>query len=289
LGRPAWKRVRHRRAPTSYFLFFFCLLSSLFYLLSPSPAYADEIIKSIEIQNQILERRPDILALIRMKEGDPFNRDKMENAIYDLRKWGVFKNVEAIVKHEGNSVSLIFQLEDAYILKDIEIHGNFPLLEKKVKRAIFFSTGDVFNEEKIPEQIGRMISFYEKEGYKDTVVFIEQVRDEPHRMVTLKLNIKKRKHFRLGEVTVRGNTVFWDSRLKNKLFSFSGYSPSKVKKGLEKIDELYQKNGYPRVRAKIVETHFDEEKQRVDLTLEIREGKRSTSLLKATNINSPIP
>ena len=95
-----------------------------------------EVIKSIEIQNQIPERRPDILALIRMKEGDTFDREKMENAIYDLRKWGVFKNVEAIVEHEGNSVSLIFQLVDAYILKDIEIHGNFPLLEKKVKRAI---------------------------------------------------------------------------------------------------------------------------------------------------------
>ncbi|MFO1518114.1 MAG: outer membrane protein assembly factor BamA [bacterium] len=242
--------------------------------IRPCTAFSAEILRSIEIQNQLASRRPDVLAIIRMKVGEPFDRDKMENSIYDLRKWGVFKNVEVIVKHEGNDVSLIYQLEDAYLIKDIEIHGNYPLLEKRVRRAIFFSLGDVYNPEKIPEQIERLIEFYEKEGRKDTSVFIEEHKDEQNRMVTLVISIHKGRSFRVGEVTIRGNTIFKDSRIENKISRFFDFKPNRIKKDLEKIEKLYRDHDYPRARVKLAEVHFNEEKRRVDVTIDIREGKK---------------
>src|SRR5262249_16697179 len=161
----------------------------------------------------IPERHPDILKVIRMKVGDEFDREKMENAIFDLRKWGVFKNVEVILKHESSGVDLIFQLKDAYLIKDVEIQGNYPILEKRIKGAVLLWGGDIFESEKIPEQINRLIEFYEKEGYKNTVVFIEQQKDEINRTVTLRIKIQKGRGFRINDVTIQGNTVFKDQRL----------------------------------------------------------------------------
>src|SRR4030095_15962184 len=207
-------------------------------------------------------------------EGDEFSREKMEDAIYDLRKWGVFKNVEVILKHEGGQVDLIFQLDDAYIIKDVEILGNYPILEKRIQRAIFLSRGDIFEEERVPEQITRLIEFYEKEGYQNTVVFIEQAKDERSRMVTLRIRIHKGRGFRIGEVTIEGNTVFKDQRLKNKISSFFDFKLNRVKKDLKDMEGVYRDEGYLRARARLKGVVFNEKKRIVDLTIEIREGKK---------------
>jgi outer membrane protein insertion porin family len=254
---------------------FLFILAFIFLLPFSTQATASETIRSIQIENELPKRRPDILDVIRIKEGDEFSQDRLANAIEDLRKWGVFKNVEVLVKHEGNNVTLIFQLEDAFIIKDIKLRGNYPLLEKRVHRAIFLTTGDIYNQEKLPEQIARLIEFYEKEGYKNTTVFIETQKNLEERTVTLKIKIQKGKEFGIGEITIQGNTLFMDSRLRNEIrHLLGGYKPARFKKDLEAIKQLYRKHGYPRAKVKATEIDFNEKTHKVDITLEIHEGKK---------------
>lgn len=210
-----------------------------------------------------------------MRPGDPFSYDALENAINDLRKWGVFRQVEVLVERRPNrTVHLTFQLEDAYLIKDVEIHGNFPLLEKKIRRAIFLSSGEIFDPERIPEQIERLLSFYEKEGYRDTSVLIEKQFDEPHRKVILKIQIEKGKKYSVGEVQVVGNQAIESGKIKRKIRRFFNYSPNRLKKDFERITKLYHKKGYLKARVRLAKIDFDEEKRRANLTLEIREGKK---------------
>lgn len=253
------------------FAFIFCLLSFLF----PSPFRASplETIRSIQVQNQIPSRIPEILDIVRMKEGDTFNTSKLENAINDLRKWGVFKNVEVIVKHQGPYADLYFQIEDAYLIREIQISGNYPLLESRVKRAIFFSTGDIYEKEKLTEQIERLIEFYEKEGYQGTSVFIEESTNEEDRMVTLKVKISRGKTYRIDKIKITGNTIFKNLRIENKINRFFDYKPTRVKADLEKIQKLYRAHDYPRIRVKLSKVEFNEAKKTVDLTIDVRQGK----------------
>ncbi len=261
-----------------------CFILTIFFILSffsssakaakINPNSSPEIINQIEIHNQLPKKIPDIEAVMRLKVGDVFDQSKLENAIEDLRKWGVFKNVEVLVRHEGNKVDLDFQLEDAYLIKDVEIHGNFPLLEKKIKRAIFLSPGDIYDRTRIPEQVDRLLSFYEKAGYKGTVIFIEENLDEQNHVATLEIHIQKGKDYRVGEVEVKGNTIFKDSRIANKVSRVFGYSPDRLKQDIKNIQSLYRDEDYPRARVKIVDTEFDEQKRKVNFTLEIREGKQ---------------
>ncbi|MBF0491268.1 MAG: outer membrane protein assembly factor BamA [Deltaproteobacteria bacterium] len=254
----------------------FFILSTLLLSFSPRALPGGELerIRSIEIQNSLPQRRKDILSIIRLKVGDTFDREKMDNSIFDLRKWGVFKNVEVLVRHEGNEVELTYQLEDAYIIKEVAIAGNYPLLEKRVRRAVFMSPGDVFEEEKIPEQIDRLIGFYEKEGFQNTIVYIQQYPNDNDRSITLKVVIEKGRGFRVREVNLEGNTVFHPGRIKNKISRFFDFKPRKIKSDIDSIVKLYKDAGYPRVRVKLSKTEFDKERRTVDLTLQIKEGKR---------------
>lgn len=252
------------------------ILTTLLFPLSLHALPGEELarVRSIEIQNNLPLKQKDILSIIRLKEGELFDREKMENSIFDLRKWGVFKTVEVIVRHEDAAVDLIYQLEDAYLIKEVAIQGNYPLLEKKVRRAIFMSPGDVFEDEKIPEQIDRLISLYEKEGFLDTVVYIEQYPNEKDRSITLKVKVEKGRGFRINEITLEGNTVFQAGRIKNKINKFFDYKPRQVKSDIDAIVKLYKDAGFPRVRVKLANIEFDIEKRTVDLTLQIKEGKK---------------
>jgi len=238
-----------------------------------APKTRAEIIHSIIIHNQIPSRVAQIREIVRMKEGDELSMAKVENAINDLRKWGIFKTVEVLLERRGSQVDVTFELEDAYQIRDVEIHGNYPLLESKVRRAIFFSTGDIYEREKLKEQIERLIEFYEKEGYRNTVVYIQESIDEAGRMVTLKINIHHGKSYRIRNVTITGNTIFMDSRIENQINRFFDYKPSRIKKDLEDIQKLYSKHNYPRVRVKLTKVEFNDEKKTVDLTIDIREGR----------------
>lgn len=257
--------------PFTFFLF--SVLTPWNLIASKSSTASTETIQSITIENQIPSRIPNILDIIRMKKGDIFNQTKLENAINDLRKWGVFKSVEVLLQHQGPHVDITFQLEDAYLIRSIELHGNYPLLESKVRRAIFFSTGDIYEKEKVNEQIGRLIEFYEKEGYRDTVIFISESISEKDRMVTLKINVNRGKTYRIDKVIIVGNNLFKNLRIENKISRFFDYKPSRIKTDLEKIQKLYRAHDYPRIRVKLTNAEFNELKHTVDLTISIRQGK----------------
>ncbi len=254
----------------SFFLIF-VFFSPVF--LGIQSGFAAEKIRSIKIETEVPERNETVRAIIRIKEGDNFDPEKVENAIYDLRKWGIYKNVEVLVEHEAGDVSLVFQLQDAFLIKTVDMSGNYPILEKDVKKAIFMTPGDVYQPERIPEQVARLIAFYEKEGYRQTSVTIEEKKDLSHRMITLKVKIKKGKDYRVGDITVKGNHIFLDSRIKNKITRIFGFSPKILKKDVESIEKLYHTNHHPRVRVKAT-VQFDEEKRKANITLEIREGKK---------------
>ncbi len=239
-----------------------------------------EIIRSIKIENDIPSRVPDILSIIRMKPGNEFKPEKLENAINDLRKWNIFKKVEVLVEHQGKEVDLVFQLEDAFLIRNIEIHGNYPLLESRVRRAIFFSTGDIYEKEKLSEQIERLIEFYEKEGYQKTYVFIEESTDEKDRMVTLKINIHRGRTYRIDKINIEGNTLFKNLRIENKISRFFDYKPTRVKAELAEIQKLYRSHGYPRIRVKLSKVTFNDEKKTVDLTIDVHQGKEVTILFE---------
>lgn len=236
----------------------------------PAPA---ETITALIIHNQIPSRIEQIRKIVRMKEGDALSMAKVENAINDLRKWGVFKSVEVILKRQGKKVEVYFELEDAYQIRDVEIHGNYPLLETRVRRAIFFSTGDIYEKEKLKEQVERLIEFYEKEGYRNTTVLIQESIDETDRMVTLKVSIHHGKSYRIHQVNIVGNTIFMNSRIENKINRFFDYNPSRVKRDLEKIKKLYSDHNFPRARVKLSNVEFNDQKKTVNLSIDIREGK----------------
>ncbi|HKX12616.1 MAG TPA: outer membrane protein assembly factor BamA [bacterium] len=212
--------------------------------------------------------------IVGLDPGEVLTREKLENAINNLRKWGIFVKVEALVEYDDNSIDLTFEVPEGYIIKDVKLKGNYPLLETRVRRTLFLIPGQIYDKDKLPEQLDRLDRIYEQEGYFDTTVLAIEDYDEVNREVTIELKIEKGKTYRLRKTDVEGNTALDERRIKTIIFTYSHYKPRQIKKDLDKIQNLYRKKGFVRARVRLEGETYDYENRKVDVEVKVRQGKR---------------
>ncbi len=212
--------------------------------------------------------------LVSLDVGEILTRQKLENSINTLRKWGVFVDVEVLVEYLEEGIRLTYEVKEGYIIKDISISGNYPLLDRQVKRTLFLVPGQIYDNAKLPEQLDRLAKLYEQEGFKETSVLAIEDYDEPNREVKLKLKIEKGITYRLRNYDVKGNTFLNPRRIRTIIFTYSHYKPRTIKKDLKKIQNIYKKKGFVRARVRLEGEHYDREAKKVDIEVLIRQGDR---------------
>ncbi|MFH0918504.1 MAG: outer membrane protein assembly factor BamA, partial [Candidatus Omnitrophota bacterium] len=166
-------------------------------------------------------------------------------------------------------------------IKDILIQGNqtFPkgriLKLLKTKRAWFFNAG-VLKDEVAKEDIERIKSFYQREGFTDVLVAYE-VKPDAKRSYLLFVTFKitEGKKYLVGSVVVQGNKDIPEKLvLKSLIECIPGkvFSQEAMKKDLTGIQGLYFDRGY--ISAQVQETTLvNTDSGRVDVTYSIIENQ----------------
>lgn len=209
-----------------------------------------------------------------LQVGQPFSKARLENSLDDLRRWGVFANTEVLVVYDDQKIELHYELSQGYLIKDVKISGNYPLLKSQVKRALFLNPGSIYQKDRLEEQIDRLDKFYEKEGYFGTTVLAIEDYDEDNLQVTLYFKIKKGTTYRIRNTTVEGGEAVHPGRIKSIIFTFTHFKPKSLKKDLQKITRIFKKKGFVRARVRVGEESFDYDARKVDLNILIRQGPR---------------
>lgn len=211
---------------------------------------------------------------ISLKVGQPFSRTRLENTLNDLRRWGIFADTEVLVVYDDDKIEIYYQLKQGYLIKDVKISGNYPLLESKVRQTLFLNPGSIYQKDRLAEQIDRLDKFYEKEGYFGTTVLAIENYDHENLQVTLYFKIKKGTTYRIRKTSVAGSEALNPGRIKSIIFTFTHFKPKTLKKDLQKITRLFKKKGFVRARVRVGEETFDYDAKKIDLDIVIRQGPR---------------
>jgi outer membrane protein insertion porin family len=256
------------------------LITALLFLGLPPAASAttdsfantSDLTKEIRIKAPLKMDRQKILDVIPLKEGEPYSPELLQRTLKFMEKWDVFSKIEHSVKRTAEGVIVSFRFTGATIVAQIDIKGNYPYIENKLRKYLTLNAGDVYTPQKVEEQIDRLLEFYTREGFVDTEISVSEEPAPTPNSILLTFNIHRGRLLRYRNITIEGNRAWPDGRFISTINTYKPYSEKSLRRSLRRLKQFYHEHGYPRAKIRIREKNIDLENDRVDLFLDVYEG-----------------
>jgi outer membrane protein insertion porin family len=147
-------------------------------------------------------------------------------------------------------------------IREIEFLGNEKVSDRALRGKMkenkgrgmfsFITGGGTYKEHKYEDDADLLVEHYRNEGYiaaqigQPELRIIEDSQDGEKRFVEMRIPVTEGKRYRVGDVSIAGNTVIRSEALVPlfKLEEGDWYNEKNVRKGFEKARELYGTGGY---------------------------------------------
>ncbi len=237
--------------------------------------------------------KEEIRKIIKSKEKNSFNELNLREDVQLIRKLYAslgynFSKVETkIRKIDNDNVDLVFDIKRGEVTKIAEITfiGDKKIKERRLRDIIaseedkfwkIISRNTRFNENLINLDKRLLINYYKSIGYYDVQVTSSSAEIAQTGNINITYSINAGNRYIIDKIATNVDPVF-DKKIffpLNKIYSkVTGdfYSPFKIKKILEDIDELIEKNNLQFVEHEVQETIQND---KISLIFNIKEGKK---------------
>ena len=189
-------------------------------------------------------------------------------------------DTETFVDEVTNKVSLHFVIEEGHRvqIKKLNILGNRSYSDKKIIRTIksrpdsLFTSG-YLKEEILKEDMERIISFYEQNGFIDAKADYKLDYLTKGNLI-VNISIEEGQRYFVGDIIVKGNSVLSEYQILDAMESIKSgnvFSREKLDKDIADVRTKYFDKGY--IFADIKEsTSLNPETGKVQVSLDVNEG-----------------
>jgi outer membrane protein insertion porin family len=212
-----------------------------------------------------------------IQKGDRFSNADIHRLAAALKACRRFRLIHLDTETMVDGLALIIEVTPFRLIKDIRIHGKYPLFEKQILKAMTLYPGDAYIEEEVDKQPRLIAGLYRQYGYVDPMVKIEKSWDSQGSHYVLDVRIEKGRPYRLARFDIQGNQAFPDAELRWKMKSVRSvnkkFSEKKFLEDLEKLKAYYLARRF----ADIAITHRlsqDPKTGDVDILITVDEGER---------------
>ena len=245
-------------------------------------------IRAIEVKGNRRVDRSTVLFYVRLKEGKNYTNVELVKQIRAevraIYKLGFFRDVKTQVESLEGGLRVIYQLSEKPTINQIEIIGNSSLDLEKIRERMTVKVQTIVNESILKESVRNVRKLYQESGYY--FARIEAVlKESGPNTVAVTLVIDEGESVSIGSINFEGNENVSKRELlkvmetsEKGFFSFltsSGiFNEEELQKDLVRIRLLYESRGYAKVQVSQPVIREDRGRNRIDITLPIREGFR---------------
>ena len=223
-----------------------------------------------------------LLAGLKTKVGDVFNRRTLSQDIQKLYASGSYADLKVLGEREGDGVKLTFNVKENPFITEYHMEGNEEVTYKDMKRKLKLKQGVIFSEAKLRADINTIRKGYVKKGYYQlTVKPVKELLEDGSMKLTMHVHEGEVTHIR--QIRFIGNQAFSDAELADKVSaSISGLIPwfsnkdvidtKKFANDAQILVEFYQNHGYLDVNVESAQLSLTPDKQSFYLTFALHEG-----------------
>jgi len=239
------------------------------------------VIKEIVVKNNKIISEATITSKIKMKPGDQFNQDVLNEDLKRLYALGYFTDAVIDIDETPDGIIVSIYVEEKPVVEAINFKGNAKLSTKKLQKGIQSKVGDMLDYSKLAGDINEMKNLYSAEGFQNVNIDyqVEMNNDTKNAIVNIVIDEKER--YKIRGVTVDGNTVVKSKDILGMMatrpawfFIYKGFYDELVfEADMDKIKAYYQDKGYLDVDV-TYDFSYDEKQEAMFIKLHINEGTK---------------
>ena len=273
------------------------LFSAIFLCLASYTAKAQDriepgqyVIADIKVNGDITYNEQTVVTFTRLEKGQRINvpGEEISNAIRKLASLKLFEDINFYAtKVVGDSIYLELDVNELPKLSEVRMQG---LKKSKIEGLIKdteLTKGKIVNENLVTTTKNYIENKYKKDGYYNTKVAINVIPDSSN-TVKMVVNIDRGKKVKVSSIKFDGNTMLSDGKLRGamkntkrksfmnplRIFKSSKYIKEKYKEDLGSIVDKYKEKGYRDARVIEDTVAYNKDKNTVDISIQIEEGRK---------------
>jgi outer membrane protein insertion porin family len=239
-------------------------------------------ILSVEVKGTVTADTFLVLNSSKLVPGELLSPGMTQDAIKGIFGLGLFSDVRIDAELDGGSVRLTIIVEEYPRLRRLSFSGNKKIKRKKFTEAMTLFEGRLVSPRLVKNNIDRILSLYEEKGYLLVDVEVERIPvegEEGH--IDLKFTISEGQKVRVKRITFKGNREFTDKKLRGKMstkqksfFRTGSFEKDKYLEDKDKVVAFYKKNGYTDAVILGDSIWYSQDRTRMFIEIDIREGTK---------------
>ncbi|MBY0292975.1 MAG: outer membrane protein assembly factor BamA, partial [Alphaproteobacteria bacterium] len=242
--------------------------------------WAQESIRSIDIEGNRRVETPTVMSYIDIKPGQRVSKDKEEEILKNLFATGLFADV--VIEQEG--ARLLIKVVENKIINRIAFEGNDHLKDEILQAELNLKPREVYTPGRVQEAAQKIRDMYRLSGRYGAKVEPKIIEREENR-VDLIFEITEGKLTRINKIIFVNNSHFSSSKLASIILTketrwyrfFSSddtYDPDRLSFDKELLRRYYHEQGFADFKVDSVVAELDPDEQEFYITYTLNEGKR---------------
>jgi outer membrane protein insertion porin family len=239
-------------------------------------------ILSVEVKGTVTADTFLVLNSSKLVPGELLSPGMTQDAIKGIFGLGLFSDIRIDAELEDGGVRLTLVVEEYPRLRRLNFSGNKKIKKKKFTEAMTLFEGRLVSPRLVKNNIDRILSLYEEKGYLLVDIDVERISVEGEEgQVDLKFTISEGEKVRVKRITFKGNREFTDKKLRGKMstkqksfFRKGSFEKDKYLEDKDKVVTFYKKNGYTDAVILGDSIWYSEDRTRMFIEIDIREGTK---------------
>lgn len=251
--------------------------------ITPSPLYGKRIADVMfDPARQPLTRDQLGLAL-QIRPGDVLEETALSQAIARLWATGRFSGIAVRAVESGGEVTLTFETKPAFFVGLVEAD---PVPEPpnvaQLVNGTRLSLGEPFDEDMLPAAADNLMQLLRANGYYAAQVRYETLQREETGETDIRFHIEPGRRARLARPQMEGELLKSGKSLLRRsgwqrwrgLLGWHEFTSARLQRGLDRMQDLYRKDGYLRSSVRLLDLDFDPGRQTASPRLQVDPGPR---------------
>ena len=239
------------------------------------------IVKKIEFRGNQRISVSAISGSLGVKEGDPFDSQRISRDVDAIWSLGFFDNIEIEIEEMEDGVKLVFVVIERAVIDEIQFQGNKKIKTKKLKKQIEIKQGDYLKPYLLKLDEEKIRELYIKKCFCRVQIHAEAKTQDGK--TVLIFNIDEGPKVRVAKIDFQGNDGLKRKKLLKQMetkrkhfptFIFPGrFDEKKFESDVAKVKEYYMNNGWLDVDIGW-EMTYSEDKREMFIIMHVKEGER---------------